>query len=430
MRTYVRYGPHRACAVAGSVIATPIMVICVHMPRFALTVAAGGPAALAGSALAVAPIPGGQARVGEVSGAAEGFGVCAGMSLGEALARCPELRLVPGDPLGVQEVWERIARALEGIGAALELPCAGLVYFEADGLFGLYGGEGGLIAATRQALGRPARIGAGPTRFGALAAALEPRARRTLVLREGAHARGQLAAQPIALLGHRADTAALVTPLRRLGVRTLGELAAIGAAALADRFGQPGVLAWRLARGEDTPLRPQPLAERLQEAFELWESSNGPTLERVLGALVDRLLARSALRGRTLRVLTLSARLVAGGTWSERVVLREALCDPRRLRLALSPHLVSLPAPAVSLRLVAERFGPPASAQGELAFGCAAGPQGARARPAADARRARLREAVAQARAAAGPEAALRVLCVDPDSRVPERRAVLTPFVP
>ena len=33
-----------------------------------------------------------------------------------------------------------------------------------------------------------------------------------------------------------------------------------------------------------------------------------------------------------------------------------------------------------------------------------------------------------QARVAAGPEAALRVLAVEPGSRVPERRAVLTPF--
>ena len=43
-------------------------------------------------------------------------------------------------------------------------------------------------------------------------------------------------------------------------------------------------------------------------------------------------------------------------------------------------------------------------------------------------RQARLREAIRQVRAAAGPEAALRILAVDPDSRVPERRAVLTPF--
>jgi len=43
-------------------------------------------------------------------------------------------------------------------------------------------------------------------------------------------------------------------------------------------------------------------------------------------------------------------------------------------------------------------------------------------------RAARLREAVAQVRAAAGTDAALRAVCVDVDSRVPERRVVLTPL--
>ncbi|MGH2875543.1 MAG: hypothetical protein ACRDLV_04765, partial [Solirubrobacteraceae bacterium] len=46
----------------------------------------------------------------------------------------------------------------------------------------------------------------------------------------------------------------------------------------------------------------------------------------------------------------------------------------------------------------------------------------------AAARAARLREAIRQARTAAGPDAALRVLKVDPDSRLPERRTMLTPF--
>jgi protein ImuB len=398
------------------------VIVCVHLPRFELVVAAGGPEALAGSALAIAPAPGGPARVGEVSGTAEGFGVAAGMALGEALARCPELRLVPGDPLGSSQVWERAARALEGIGAALELPRAGLAYFEADGLCGLHGGYEGVIAAARRALRRPARVGAGPTRFCALAATLEGSSRRALVL-EGAEARRYLASRPIVLLGYRAETAALVEPLHRLGVRTLGELAALGGDAVCDRFGEPGILARRLARGEDVALRPRALVERLEESLELWEASSGLALEGVLSALIDRLLAQPLRRGRTLRALTLSARLVEGGTWSERVVLREALSDPRRMRLALSPRLGLLPAPAAALRLSAERFGPPEGEQGALALDSSADAYGARA-----ARRARLREAVGQVRAAAGPEAALRVLCVDPDSRVPERRVVLTPF--
>jgi hypothetical protein len=43
-------------------------------------------------------------------------------------------------------------------------------------------------------------------------------------------------------------------------------------------------------------------------------------------------------------------------------------------------------------------------------------------------RRRRLAEAVRQARAIAGKDAVLRVLDADSESRVPERRSMLTPF--
>ena len=156
--------------------------------------------------------------------------------------------------------------------------------------------------------------------------------------------------------------------------------------------------------------------EALEECLELPEAGSGVGLERALGLLVDRLVARRERRGRTFRAVAISARLVAGGTWRTRVVFREALSDPVRMRLALGRRILELPAPAETLRLGVERFGPPAGDQRALL------PDGAAART------ARLREAIGQARAAAGPEAALRVLAVDPGSRVPERRAALTPF--
>jgi protein ImuB len=393
------------------------MVVCVHLHRFELVVAAGGPRALAGRPLAIAPLPGGEPRIGEVSGAAEACGVAPGMALGEALARCPGLVLVPGDPLGARRTWERALRALEEIGAAPESAQehGGTAYFEADGLRGVHGDDRGTIAVVRGALGPRARIGGGPTRFCALAAALQVRSRRPVLVEAGA-ARRYLASQPIVLLRHRDETVALVEPLQRLGVHTLGELAALGRDAVADRFGESGALARRLARGEDTPLRGQRREERLEESVELAESSSGPALERVLGLLVDRLLARPQRRGRTLRAVALSARLVESGTWHERVVLRQALSDPVRLRLALSLRLALLPAPAEVLCLGVERFGPPEGEQGTLlAYG-------------RQARERRLREGVAQVRAVAGPEAALKALCVDSESRVPERRVVLTPF--
>ena len=296
---------------------------------------------------------------------------------------------------------------------------------------GIHGTRAATIAAAQRALERPAHIGAGPTRFCALAAALAVRSSHPLAL-DGGEARRWLAGRPVGLLGFREDTAALIEPLSRLGVRTLGELATLGRAALTDRFGAPGALAHRLACGEDSPLRTRRVEERLEESMEVGDASSGEALKRVLGVLVNRLLARSERRGRTLRAATLSARLIAGGGWRERVVFRQALCDPERIWLALSVRLLALPAPAAALGLAVERFGAPASEQGAL-FDAAPARPGAHPRPAHPvaypaARTARLREAVAQVRAVAGQDAALRAVCVDPDSRVPERRVVLAPI--
>jgi len=472
------------------------MVICILLPRFELAVAAGGREALASGPLALAPEIGREPLIGETSAAAEAHGVRAGLRLGEALARCPTLRLVTPDPAGVADAWERIVAALEGIGAAVESEHPGIAWFEERGLRGLHGGSTesviivarrALAAATRapasqfappsplDALSPPAgkiipiggarsgasahglggetapldgggpsarglgranvgrigparggaaspgagRVGVAPSRFAALAAAHRARARRPEIAPESpARLAAYLAPLPVSLLNARPEVAALPESLERIGIATLGELAALSRAHLADRFGPAGPLARDLARGKDTPLRPRVPSERLEEVLELPESASGPQLERALGMLIDRVLARPERRGRTVRAVVLSAALVGGGTWRSQMTFREALADPRRMRLAITGRLTALPAPADSLRLRVEAFGPPSGDQRSLL-----------AEP-ATIRRARLREAVRQTRAAAGPDAALRILAVDPDSRVPERRLALAPWEP
>jgi len=407
------------------------VIACVLLPRFSLAAAAGGRAELLRVPAALAPLPGGTQAVGEVSPAAEAFGIRPGMRLGEALARCPGLALVPPDPAGVSDAWERVLTRLESIGAAVESERPGLACFDARGLLRLHGGIDGVLTAVRRALRRrgegphgdereawPARYGVAPSRFAAVAAATRARVRRPVIVGGGREqAREFLAPMPVALLCARPSLAALPEALERLGVDTLGELATLAPAALADRFGAAGLLAHELACGSDGPLRPRPGAEIVRESLELPEAGSGAQLESGLGLLADRLLARRERRGRTLRAVALSAVLVEqGGTWREQVVFREALADPVRMRLALAPKLATIPAPVEELRLAVIRFGPPAGVQ-----------RGLLEDPVA-ARTELLREAIRQARAAAGPDAALRVLEVDPGSRLPERRALLTPF--
>src|ERR671930_1097823 len=153
------------------------------LPRFELAVAAGGREALLRGPAALAPEPGREQLVGEVSAAAEAFGIHPGMRMGEALARCPRLALVPPDPVGVADAWERVLARLEAVGALVESGHPGLACFDARGLQRLHGGSlQGVLAAAHAALRHripPSaesgtgglRLGGGPSRFCAIVAA-------------------------------------------------------------------------------------------------------------------------------------------------------------------------------------------------------------------------------------------------------------------
>lgn len=394
---------------------TFVSILCLLIPRFELLTAVGGRRELLRGAIALAPEPDREQVVGGVSGAAEARGVHPGMRLGEAMARCPELRLVAADPARAGAAWEAVLGRLESIGAAVESGRPGEAYFETAFLRRLYGGHlEGVLARTRKAVGMPVRLGVGPSRFCAFAAAGRARPGRAAKIVPAGAERAFLAPLPVGFL--RSRNAELPTILRRLGISTMGEFAALPANAVADRFGNEGLRARELALGHDKPLEPRLIAERLIERIDLPEAVSGPQLEQMLKLLVDRLLANPERRGRALRKLRIGARFVEQGTWRREVTLRQATAERERLHLVLAPKLAELPAPIEELTLEAVSLGPPTGDQ--LSF----------RRPDERERRRRLREALRQTRASVGSEALQRVLEVDPGSRIPERRAVLTPF--
>lgn len=390
-------------------------VAAVLLPRFALVSALGGRSELLRSPVAIAPEPGRAAVLGEASGQAEAFGVRPGMRLGEALGRCPELVLVPADPERTARAWEEVLHGLEGIGAGVFSERPGEAYFNADGLCGLWGGNvEGVLRRARRATGPGARLAGAPSRFCAYAAASRARPSRPALVAPH-RVRVFLAPLPVSLLAHRTG-AELPARLEQLGVRTLGALGRLGRDSVADRFGATGLLALRLAAGDDDPLRPRSPEEPLAAELELPDALSGGHLERAVELLVDRLLADPARRGRAVRRLRLSARLAAGGGWRKERTLRRAGASPLTLRIVLAGAIEELPGPATSLRLEAAELAPPLADQ--ISF----------ARP-GEERRRRLSEAVRQVRAAAGRESVLKVLDVDPQSRLPERRAALTPYI-
>ncbi len=350
------------------------------------------------------------------------------MALGEALARCPALRLVSPDPARASEIWEAVCFQLEEIGAAIEVGRQGEAFFVVDGLCGLYGGApSNVLSVGREAVDVPVRIAAAPGRFAAVLAAERGRRLFRALRPEGAEAivterslARFLRPLSIAAFRQRLDggspaEGSLIESLSRLGLTTLGRLVELDDDQMADRFGKLGLSALRLARGEDEPLRPRPPREELRVEIELPDGTAGPQLERALGFLVDRLLAEPVRRERTLLALRLSAPLCGGGSWSIEQGLGRPSASAQTIRSLLARRMEELPGPAAALRLRALAFGPRAVDQLDLGI------------DGAQSRRRRVGAAIREVRAAAGPDALLRVIEIEPRSRVPERRYLLSP---
>jgi protein ImuB len=404
-------------------------VACLLLPRLSLIAAAGERRELLRAPAALAPAPGREGLVGEASGAAEAHGVRSGMRLGEALARCPDLVLVPPDPQRADDLWAQTLHRLEELGAAVESERPGEAFFRADGLRGMYGGVAGTLTRARRRAGLPVRAAAAPGRFAAYAAALRhggPRRTRRGATRgetvvSPSRLRDFLFPMPVSLLAGRLDRGgiegqALTASLERLGIATLGRLARLPRDAVADRFGRLGLRAQALARGRDEPLRPRAQREPLRASLELPEAVAGTQLERALEMLIDRLLADLARDGRVPRSLRLGARLAGGGAWRSELVLRRPSASRDLLRVALSPRLAQLPGPASTLVLEATALADAGCDQLELSP------------DPGERRRELLADAVRQVQAAAGMDALLRAVDVEPATRVPERRILLTPF--
>jgi len=238
-------------------------------------VVAAGAAAGAAPSDQVAVVHAG--RVVACSAAAQAEGVAPGLRRREAQARCPALELVAHDPARDARAFEPVLLAVEALTPRVEVLAPGEAAFPARGAARYHGGEAVLAAKVAMAVdgvlggrghcqvgiadgvfaaGLAARVGLAvgdrdrgqaEDRAQAQGLAQAPAtARHSVVIPPGGSS-GFLAAFPVGTLGRPA----LADLLVRLGLGTLGDLAAQPRATLAARFGPEGIRAHRLASGLD-----------------------------------------------------------------------------------------------------------------------------------------------------------------------------------
>ena len=240
----------------------------------------------------------------------------------------------------------------------------GLVYLDLTGLRGLFGEEPAIGEALRRRAAERAlvvSVGIGGSRATAgLAARL---AEPVMVVAPGED-EAVLAPAPLAVLPCPPEMLAL---LRRWGLRTLGEVAALPAAALHERLGAEGPRLRELARGIDRrPLDPWAPERVLEESLDLdWDIVELPALAEVVARLIERIAIRLAREDwdadRLEWELSLADRTVHEDALHPAVPARE----PAALTALIMGALVASPPPAavrgVTLRAHPTRV-PPAQA--------------------------------------------------------------------
>ena len=133
--------------------------------------------------------------------------------------------------------------------------------------------------------------------------------------------------------------------LRRWGLRTLGEFAALPSDDLAARLGQAGVEWQRVARGEDyKPLVPALPEERFEQTLELeWPIEGLEPLSFVLGRLMEPLSAHLERRDRGAAVLHVRLHLITRTIHERSLQLPAPMRDARALRTLALLDLESHP---------------------------------------------------------------------------------------
>ena len=308
-------------------------VLCVWFPRLATE---SLPRSERGGGRPVATVVHGGAMVAAVSEAAEAAGVRPGMGWGDASARCPSLLASPPDLEREARVMKTAARVAERYGPWV-VPGPDELLVDVAGTAHLFGGERAMLEDCRRVFAergwsiRAAVAGAvgaawGLARFAAtdLTVGTPDEVRR-------------LPVEALRLGGENASR------LRRVGLRSIGDLASRSRTALAERFGEG--LIQRLDRMIEAkgsgfePLGACPPRPELRADWEGMELLREPaSVEAVCTALLEDLCARLRQGDLGARKMVLCARLrcARDRTASDRGASRAGASRTRTVARSLS----------------------------------------------------------------------------------------------
>jgi len=394
---------------------------CLWIPLYALRCEEARRPDLAGRPTAVLT-PEDSRRIWQASSLARRQGVKPGLTVSQAIGLCPALALLEPDPVFYDEQFARLLLRLEHVSPVIEPAELGRVYVGTDGLERLFGPPRRQLQIMAEAVGDVARLGCARGKFTAWVAAAKATPGNPVVVSEEEQ-QTFLRAQPVAALPLHPDNH---RRLQQLGLKTLGDLAALPEAAVVAQFGREGRAAWRLAAGRfDEPVtgkvRPQPIVASLDYPSPVADRG---MLAHTIGVLIEHALRDPRRTGWRVQTVRVRAALEQGASWMIEAMLKDPAALRERILAPLLTHLERTP-PTGAVESLAVEFTAFARGTDELQLFARDAVAAARA-----GRRRALRVAAREIHQRLKRHMLYRVVEVQPWSRLPERRYALIAFEP
>ena len=419
---------------------------CCWIPRFALRCEEARRPELAAQPSALLS-PEDPRRLWQVSPLSRRAGVKPGLTVSQAIGLCPALRLCEPDPVHYDEQFTRLLTALRDVSPVIEAAELGRVFVGTDGLERLYGAPEELtrkigcvvcgawyptlqteypLSADGNHAPRTThfpqliRVGWGHGKFVSWVAASRARPGQAVIVQPGGEA-AFLALQPLAVLPLDPDTH---RRLRQLGLRTLGDLAALPEEAVVAQFGRAGRRLWRLAAGAlAEPIVGREMPEPIVAALAFFSPvADREMLAQALEQLIERALTHPRRTGWRVQQVRVRAELERGASWLVETVLKDATAERGRIAAPLKTRLEQSP-PAKAVERLAVEFTGFAPGTAELQLFARDASAAARA-----GRRRALRHAAEEIQLRLHRTMLHHVIEVQPWSRIPERRYALIDF--
>jgi DNA polymerase-4/protein ImuB len=342
------------------------------------------------------------------------------MTVSRAIGLCATLRLCEPDPVFYEEEFARLVAALGRVSPVVEPVELGRAFVGTDGLEGLFGGIEEIVEVVKRVPRSAFRLGWGRGKFVSWTAATRARPGECVIVPPGEEG-AFLAAQPLAALPIDPDTH---RRLRQLGLRTLGQLAAIPEDAVAAQFGDAGRRLWRLAAGRTVePVTGRPAPEPVAAQLTFYSPvADRALLARALDRLLDRALASPRRVGWRVQTARLAATLEHGASWTTTVTLRDPIARREAIAAPLLARWDAAP-PAGAVERLTVEFTALVPGTTELQLFARDADAAARA-----GRRRALRAAVREILQRLRRPMLYRVIELEPWSRIPERRFALIDF--